>query len=1414
MDEAVTRVDPSNIPTGLKEAVVDSLINQTFFAISGHGEAGAELFGARPRSVLNSAFLLPRPEELGDGDEVTQPIQIYSHGLEFQVKSGEPVRFTVKPSFQVYVRVLPSTTDLKRPNMELSFRLNDVTRKELQEQTRAALDAAWSELKAEGGEQNRNKHPKWKETEKRVREEVQRKLGLPVDLRSVRNPEAFSDSSSPASPASQANQGNGQAVEDELAAEVEGETVNPEVAAVELKDNHAQPLDIPQKWVRIPLDVGKLPALVVDASWSPEKLTQELDVCSSELNGAVQLAVAEWAASTQGKDWGIRKGRKVFPSEYKGWDAFLADIRKEPKIELPSFKLEWAVSLIPNWLNPEETSVQVLLENRSQDPAGDFTETSVFQVSLEAEIATTQLEEFKLGRVKPSYRYNQYLAYPATGFNGGVKVVEKTEQQTVLRTTWAPRYTQPRIIPKEHEGIVRTIRKLSQPDGLDGVLPLGAALDSWFSGLSRSVQLDAGLEVTDHKGRERERNGFEKDCVAWEKEIAAIKVGLSILQESRRAWEKTSRRGQQADEAATVFEAWLCMNEAMADLLRAKLGHDDGKWRLFQLAFIVAHIPAMATRLKSFHQHYDRLRDDTVTLLYFATGGGKSEAFFGLLAFTLFLDRLRGKAFGVTAMMRYPLRLLTIQQAQRCARVLAKAELIRKQRGITGAPFSIGFWVGSGGSPNHHKAPGFDDIPLLKNSPPTEQNERKLLDAESSRYRLQFDAWNKIPTCPFCGKPTALRVFEDIDSLLGHVCTSQACASNEGGWHPLPFYICDTDIYATAPSVVLGTVDKLALIGQSTSTLRRIYGMFGAAPWRHRRTGRLAMPTAPQEFDVDPEALGYELLSPAYPGGAKGFFDPFPSLLIQDEAHLLDESLGTFAGIFESSLDAIFEEVGKALGEIVCKEPDGIKRRRAKVIAASATVSDPERQMEHLYQREVPAMQFPYPGETLYESFYAKPAAPKDGPARDALRAVNVEAWASWSRVYTAFLTNGRPHTATTVAVLASFHALVSRLMLGLTSADEAEIAKARALLKGGLSDGPLHSIYLEHIKAATPGTLATLVDLHRISLTYVTNKKGGDQIMAAEFEETRKKHEDLGLDITDLQTRLITGSVAQGEIQATVQAAQKRPDPGQPFGDLTSELRSVIATSAISHGVDVEEFNSMFFAGMPSDVAEYIQASSRVGRTHVGFVVLLPTPQRRRDRYIVQVFDSYHRFLERMVAPAAIDRWADKAIERVLPSLLQTYLAGIRFVKEVTLEPPESKKSVRDLAWIPNTNYLFEKQGAVLVDGACSFIYKALGLDNDTFAPFHKRHYLEDIRQRVVHQLSDWASDKSMAEQSIVNFYKERPSSLQRPMTSLRDVDEAGEIRFAYRDFNGKKLDPDDARAVMRFTRFGSANDDVLGEQ
>ena len=117
---------------------------------------------------------------------------------------------------------------------------------------------------------------------------------------------------------------------------------------------------------------------------------------------------------------------------------------------------------------------------------------------------------------------------------------------------------------------------------------------------------------------------------------------------------------------------------------------------------------------------------------------------------------------------------------------------------------------------------------------------------------------------------------------------------------------------------------------------------------------------------------------------------------------------------------------------------------------------------------------------------------------------------------------------------------------------------------------------------------------------------------------------------------------------------------PGQPFPPLGESLRNIVATSAISHGVDVDKFNAMFFAGLPSDIAEYIQASSRVGRTHVGFSLLVPTPHSRRDRYVIETHDQFHRFLERMIPPPAVQRWAERAIRRAMPSILQAFLCGV----------------------------------------------------------------------------------------------------------------------------------------------------------
>ena len=200
----------------------------------------------------------------------------------------------------------------------------------------------------------------------------------------------------------------------------------------------------------------------------------------------------------------------------------------------------------------------------------------------------------------------------------------------------------------------------------------------------------------------------------------------------------------------------------------------------------------------------------------------------------------------------------------------------------------------------------------------------------------------------------------------------------------------------------------------------------------------------------------------------------------------------------------------------------------------------------------------------------------------------------------------------------------------------------------------------------------------------------------------------------------------------------------------------------------------------------------------------------------MVEVFDSYHRFLERMVSPAAIDRWAGRAIERVLPSFIQAYLAGVAYVHDIFAAAPDKKHTVRDLSWIPMIVNLYNGQATrgPFVASVCAFIETAIGLDNEAFAPGGKQHYQEVIRDRVEAMLSGWARDMLGEQRGLGDYFRSQSSVMKRPMTSLRDVDEAGYISFGYKDLDGaRKIDDRAARRVMRLIRGGVADGGDHGE-
>lgn len=1379
--------NPRDIHPAYKEAVVDSLLNGLSARLAGRGDFYKVIYGTKPSAALMSEFIVPMPAEERAGDEEADPIRISAHGLDFQIRSAASGTILgVSLTGAVYVRILP-TEDEMRPGgrLEATFPLTREARTEIRSKVKDALAKLITALP--GGKTN----PEWAARSYEARKDVYESMGLPFDNRLDRTPVE--------------EEAEAEAEEDENGEVSEARPAQEVAVGLTTPDDLADDIPPPPKWLRLELTLPSFEFTPVTAELDAKKATDAL-------NEAIARQLADWAASTDpdtgGKLWGYRRAR-IRPSDVRDWKRYLEAVRASSlPVVIPEINLRWIVQAVPDPVDATRMTIHVALENWTAPlTKTNFKELepSLFQVSVAVTVPAADHQFLHLDRVKPSYRYNHYLKYPALGFNGGI-ILTIDGALHRLTTTWAPRYVLPRIIPTDG-AVERNIEKLAEPDCLAGLKPLITAYETWLTKVEKHP-VDQGLEGPDTAEQlAAEREKLHLDLVAWRRELSAIRCGLEILEKSHGHW---SGPGVQKSPLGIPFEAWVSMNTAMAKVAKSK-GYDE--WRLFQLAFILASIPAFATRIPEFHSFYTpdvAKHANAVTLLYFSTGGGKSEAFLGLLAFVLFLDRLRGKHRGVSALMRYPLRLLTLQQARRTFATMGAAEEVRHSRGHPGEPFSLGFWVGGSNTPNWHSEDGYSEVPSDSDiAPSTESKDKDMQPYKSARER-----WLKLSSCPFCGNKDgsllALRRHSGNGAnAMGHYCTApkEKCSWNVrfDKSTPLPFYIVDEDIYDLAPSVLLGTVDKLAAIGQSQGTIRKFFGMFGFAPLVETDSKRLYIPMKPKDWDGQPNA-GMRALFPSFASGEKRFFDPFPALLIQDEAHLLDESLGTFSGLFESALEAALDQLAPLLKGHLSYEPDSMVRRKIKVIAASATVSEPQRQMRNLYQRDN-TVQFPYPGPTLYDSFYATPLQPDSTPddtERAAVPVGDVELRSHWARVYASILTNGHRHTVAMASVLGHYHLMLTGLYERLQSEDSVKKEAARNELIRWVTPGPLHAQFVRLLASADAAMLLTLVDLHRIALTYVTNKKGGDQVIDTEKVQFEKLHQDQGYTNHSLSSELISGAVSAADIQDIVRRAETRVGVNKPFPELNDTLRSVIATSAISHGVDVEEFNAMFFAGIPSDIAEYIQASSRVGRTHVGFSLLVPVPQRYRDRFVLEIHDIFHRFLERMILPAAVDRWAEKALVRVMPSFFQEYVCGINAIERLCAAADEKKRNSPTFAMAPDVRDFLSVPANMKSTEA--FMEKALGLSFSP-SPEGKHYYRSLLKEQLTHYQQDLGVDRLVNATRLVKFFEVR-NSLLRPMTSLRDVDQPGLIRESGIDASSKFVKDGMTARAMTFIRRGSGAD------
>jgi hypothetical protein len=553
---------------------------------------------------------------------------------------------------------------------------------------------------------------------------------------------------------------------------------------------------------------------------------------------------------------------------------------------------------------------------------------------------------------------------------------------------------------------------------------------------------------------------------------------------------------------------------------------EDNVWYPFQLAFILMNLAS------TFNPDDDER--SLVDLIWFPTGGGKTEAYLGLSAFTIILGRLRGEAAGTTVLMRYTLRLLTAQQFQRATALVLALELMRRNHDL-GAdlgdePISIGLWVGKSLSPNSR-----------------DEARAKLRQLRQDRYAPNPF---QVLQCPWCGIDFTDRSklgYEEIRPPDGGQRTvALACPDDECDFGlskgRLPILVIDEDIYQAPPTILIGTVDKFAQVAWD-DRVGRIFG--------------LGTENAP------------------------------PSLVIQDELHLISGPLGTIVGLYETAIDRL------------CAR-DGFVH---KIVASTATIRRAAEQCWGLYSR--PSFEFPPQAVRAAESYFA------------------YEDRSSPGRRYVGFMGNAvKSHQTALVRACAP---LLQGVCYPLRE-DEDE--------KRAISD-PYGTVVWYFNSLRELGHAATLCvgDIPEFL-------KGLCHRQRIPYENRRYIRE-----IVELTSR--RGAEEIPEILQQLEIPWRMKPVGRPPVDI------LLATNMIAVGVDVSRLGLIVMSGQPKGTSEYIQASSRVGRSVPGLVVTIYTQTKSRDRSHYERFVAYHQSLYRHVEPTSVTPFSPQARERGMRGVL-----------------------------------------------------------------------------------------------------------------------------------------------------------------
>ena len=604
-------------------------------------------------------------------------------------------------------------------------------------------------------------------------------------------------------------------------------------------------------------------------------------------------------------------------------------------------------------------------------------------------------------------------------------------------------------------------------------------------------------------------------------------------------------------------------------------------WRPFQLAFLLLNLPG-ATLL----EHEDRTSgfESTADLLWFPTGGGKTEAYLGVASYTMAMRRLRGVIEGrtgdggVSVIMRYTLRLLTLQQFQRASALMCAQEVLREEDPATWGTerFTIGLWVGNNSTPGRT----VDSAEWIK----SKKGDARWSSAGGSASPLQ------LTNCPWCGSPlspnelTATTYRKGARTTLHCGDPSHRCRftkkHSKGG---IPVVVVDEEIYRTLPTLLLATVDKFARMPWEGRTQALFGAIAGHCP-DHGYCSPDADCFTEHPSKVDRKAV------PLQP----------PDMILQDELHLISGPLGTMVGLYETVVDEL--STWTVAGKTV----------RPKVIASTATTRRAEQQVSELFCRQVAI--FPPTGLDISDNFFArqrKPSADKPG------------------RRYVGICAPGRSRVA----------ALIRLYVATLTSA--------------------------QGIREELPTAQLDDVDPYLTLVGYFNSLRelGGMRRLVDDDVQTRARRIERE-DRPGLSNRFVriveelTSRVSSSDIPVRLdQLEVPFKAPGENFekGE-TRPVDVVLATNMLSVGVDVGRLGVMVVAGQPKSTAEYIQATSRVGRRHPGLVLSLLNWSRPRDLSHYESFEHYHATFYQQVEALSVTPFSSRALDRGLAGALAAW--------------------------------------------------------------------------------------------------------------------------------------------------------------